>query len=269
MKKTKEIVGLPIISISDGMEVGTVKGLVVNAGKGAIDYMIVDDSKQLLSTSVISTVNVLGMGEYAVTIENDSVINDISKIPEAVDLVQKNIQVKGTKVLTKKGRLIGEIGDIYVDEDSGTISALEFIADPSQKVIRLIPRESVITFGKNMLVVIEEVEGTLVDTVAQLSPKGNESENEKKNDVIHDNASANEIIKSAVSLSDNSQVEGETADSFEQRQKQYLRGRVATKTVTDNDGNVIINEGAVITDEVIEIAELYGKIIELVMNNRS
>lgn len=259
MKKTKEIVGLPIISISDGMEVGTVKGLVVNAGKGTIDYMIVDDSKQLLSTSVISTVNVLGMGEYAVTIESDAVISDISKIPEAVDLVQNNIQVKGTKVLTKKGRLIGEIGDIYVDEDSGMISALEFIADPSQKVIRLIPRESVITFGKNMLVVIEEVEGTLVDTVAQLSPKGNESENEKKN----------EVIKSAVSLSDNSQVEGETADSFEQRQKQYLRGRVATKTVTDNDGNVIINEGAVITDEVIEIAELYGKIIELVMNNRS
>jgi len=117
MKKIQEILGLPIISISDGIEVGKVKSAIINADKGAIDYIVVDSGIQILSARVIPTDNVLGIGEYALTIENDGAINDISKIPAAIDLLQKNIQIKGTKVLTKKGRLIGEIGDIFVDEN--------------------------------------------------------------------------------------------------------------------------------------------------------
>ncbi len=31
MKKTQKILGLPIISISDGMEVGKVKSIIINA----------------------------------------------------------------------------------------------------------------------------------------------------------------------------------------------------------------------------------------------
>ena len=111
----------------------------------------------------------MGIGEYALTIENEGVITDISRVPAAIQLLQKDIQVKGTKVLTKKGRLIGEIGDIYIDEnDYCKITGLEFIADITQKKIRLIPSDSVITFGKNLTVVKEDIESSLLDTPLQL-----------------------------------------------------------------------------------------------------
>jgi len=115
------------------------------------------------------------------TIENEDVITDISKIPSAIQLLQKDIRVKGTKVLTKKGSLIGEIGDIYVDENNGCrITGLEFIADITQKQIRLIPRDSVITFGKNLTVVTEDVESRLLDTPSQLDSDRGSLESEKK-----------------------------------------------------------------------------------------
>ena len=130
MKKTQKILGLPIISISDGLEVGRVKSIIINSDKGAIDYIVVDSGIQIFSARVIPTEDVLGIGEYALTIENESVITDISRIPEAIQLLQNEIRVKGTKVLTKKGSLIGEIGDIYIDENDGCkITGLEFIAD--------------------------------------------------------------------------------------------------------------------------------------------
>lgn len=181
MKKTKEIVGLPIISISDGIEVGKVKTVIINAEKGAIDYVVVDSGIQILSAKVIPTEYVLGIGEYALTIENEDAINDISKIPAAIDLLQKNIQVKGTKVLTKKGRLLGEIGDIYIDEeDNCNIIGLEYIADITQKSIRIIPRDSIITFGKNLVVVKEDVESRLLDRAVDLaSEEAGESEKKK------------------------------------------------------------------------------------------
>lgn len=65
----------------------------------------------------------------------------------------------------------------------------------------------------------------------------------------------------------------ETGDNasmlFEQRQRQYLKGRYATRSIVDNMGNVIIDEGMQIDDAVIDEAKSKGKLIELVMNNRA
>lgn len=263
MKKTKEIVGLPIISISDGIEVGKVKTVIINAEKGAIDYVVVDSGIQILSAKVIPTEYVLGIGEYALTIENEDAINDISKIPAAIDLLQKNIQVKGTKVLTKKGRLIGEIGDIYIDEeDNCTIIGLEYIADITQKSIRIIPRDSIITFGKNLVVVKEDVESKLLDRASELATEDT-SDLEKKNS---ESASLSDIINSIPSEDDIQP--GAVSDMMEMKHREYLNGKVSTKTIYDNDGNTLIEENTVIDDVVFDIAKSNGKVIELVMNNR-
>ena len=303
---------MPIISISDGMEVGKVKSIIINAEKGAIDYIAVDSGIQIFSARVIATEDILGIGEYALTIENEDVITDISKIPSAIQLLQKDIRVKGTKVLTKKGSLIGEIGDIYVDENNGCrITGLEFIADITQKQIRLIPRDSVITFGKNLTVVTEDVESRLLDTPSQLDGDSGYFESEKKNitDLIGqfsaqdaepeiktglDGGSAVDDLAGALDeaaaaaggetgpeIAARADVPSESADQpaederdnasvlFEQRQRQYLKGRYATKTITDNDGNVIIYEGMQIDDAAIDEAKKKGRLVELVMNNRA
>lgn len=309
MKKTQKILGLPIISISDGLEVGRVKSIIINSDKGAIDYIVVDSGIQIFSARVIPTEDVLGIGEYALTIENESVITDISRIPEAIQLLQNEIRVKGTKVLTKKGSLIGEIGDIYIDEnDSCKISGLEFIADITQKKIRIIPRGSVITFGKNLTIVKEDVEGSLLDTPDRLDPNAaaDDGEDEKKNSFLYidenkaaetasvlvEAAPAKEAAEESLyaetapdaaayanggdAFPDNETVPADAAGEalatsvlFEQRQRQYLIGRYATRSITDNMGNVIIGEGMRIDDSAIDEAKAKGKFIELVMNNRA
>lgn len=303
MKKTQKILGLPIISISDGLEVGRVKSIIINADRGAIDYIVVDSGIQIFSARVIPTEDVLGIGEYALTIENEGVITDISRIPAAIQLLQNDIRVKGTKVLTKKGRLIGEIGDIYIDDNSECkITGLEFIADITQKQLKLIPRETVITFGKNLTVVKEDIEVSLLDTPAQLGSDAGFDDFEKKNDAFSveadnityaDTAAAFDTYQGndfTQTLNDSARVateelfEQNTVESeqpsteenndnasvlFEQRQRQYLKGRYATRTITDNMGNVIISEGMVIDDSVIDEAKSKDKLIELVMNNKS
>lgn len=291
MKKTQKILGLPIISISDGLEVGKVKSIIINADKGAIDYIVVDSGIQIFSARVIPTEDVLGIGEYALTIENEGVITDISRIPAAIQLLQNDIRVKGTKVLTKKGRLIGEIGDIYIeDNDNCKITGLEFIADITQKRIRLIPRDTVITFGKNLTVVKEDIETSLLDTPAQLDSDFGFSDLEKKNNPYIDEVdrlafadtvtTPSSFASAGMAYNDNESVEPDAPEAisndgdnasilFEQRQRQYLKGRYATKTITDSMGSIIIDEGMQINDTVIDEAKSKGKLIELVMNNRA
>jgi len=294
MKKSQQIIGLPIISISDGNEVGKVKNIVLNADDGTIDYFVVDSGIQVLSTRVIPTSNVLGIGEYAMTVLNPEAISDISKIPSAIDLLQKNITVKGTKVLTKKGSLVGETGDIFVDVENGcSIVGIEYIADITQKKVRLIPRSSVITFGKTLLVVEDDVQAKLLDNPSDLS-ENNFSENQKKNNddiSININEEYNAVFKEETPdnpVVDNisvvvqspqaseqatgeqkSEVKSSAAELFEERQRQYLRGRKSTKNIADNHGTIILRAGETITDQAIDKAKVAGKLVELVMNNEA
>jgi uncharacterized protein YrrD len=289
MKKSQQIIGLPIISISEGNEVGKVKNIVINADRGTIDYFVVDSGIQVLSTRVIPTANVLGIGEYAMTILNPEAISDISKLPDAIDMLQKNITVKDTKVLTKKGSLIGETGDIYVNVDKQcSIAGVEYIADITQKKIRIIPRESVITFGKTLMVVEDDVQNRLLDDPSELAAM-NGIELEKKNDgelpvtgdLFEESPADEELVldlmeAESADVSEPSEPEvasqeqkSTAAELFEERQRNYLKGRKATKNIADNQGMIFIRAGETITDSVLDRAKSSGKLIELVMNNEA
>lgn len=284
MKKTQEILGLPIISISDGMEAGKVKSIIINSEKGAIGYFVVDNGVQIFGAGIIPAGAVLGIGEYALTIENIDVITDINQIPEAVDLFKKDVRVTGTDVMTKKGRLIGKINDIFIDEDNSCIiSGLEFVGNITDNTVKLIPRDSVVTFGKKLTVVKESVEGSLLNMPEQLSSGGSvtvsgnghsdkNSDNAFKKDSMTtqtgETAQKNIEEHAEADLSDEDN-DGSTNVLFEQKQRQYMMGRKATKTITDNAGNVIINKDEVIDDQIIENAKAKGKLVELVMHNRA
>lgn len=298
MKRTQDIIGLPIVSISEGQEVGHVKNIIVNADKGKIDYLIVDSGVQILSARVVSAESIVGIGEYAVTVENQNAINDIGKIPAAIELLRKNIEVKGAKVLTTKGQLVGEVGEFFFDKDTFRIIGLEYVADITQKKVRIIPRESVITFGVNFVIVGEDMEDTLVDKSGQRDETYFDSDNHKNDEIrqqvtnyanmilqdlssnddnIADNTAdgidENDATASTPEPDDNKQYKTEKLDNaaelFEQKQRQYLVNRYATRTVVDNNGNAIIKAGEKITEQVIDAAKSNGKLIELVMNNKS
>jgi len=305
MKKSQQIIGLPIISIAEGNEVGKVKNIVINADKGTIDYFVVDSGVQVLNTRVIPTGSVLGVGEYAMTILNPEAISDISKLPAAIELLQKNITVKGTRVLTKKGSLIGETGDIYVDVSKDcNIVGIEFIADITQKKVTMIPRSSVITFGKTLLVVEDDVEEKLLDDPSGLSELVIADEKKMVGEPVVEAAlgivtdeeieralgqeqpaaakpSEPEAVQPEQKSSEAVQPEQKSSEAvqpeqkntaaglFEERQRNYLRGRKATKNITDHQGMFIIRAGEVITDQTMDRAKDCGKLIELVMNNEA
>jgi uncharacterized protein YrrD len=294
MKKSQQIIGLPIISIAEGNEEGKVKDIVINAGTGTVDYFVVDGGIQALSTRVIPSGDVLGVGEYALTIPNPEVISDINKFPAAIDLLQKNITVKGVGVLTKKGSLIGKTGDFYVDTDKEfSITGIEFITGSAQNDIRLIPRTSVITFGKTLLVVEDDVQDKLLDDPSALCEAAAAEQQEDSAELSSAISDAPEpAVVEEIDL-DLAEVQAEevkptepvqpvepatvqqepprssAAELFEARQRQYLRGRKATRNITDSQGNIIIQAGGEITDQVIDRAKACGKLIELVMNNEA
>ncbi|WP_171253192.1 PRC-barrel domain-containing protein, partial [Acinetobacter baumannii] len=52
MKQSKQLIGMPIISIKDGKEIGKVKSLLINPDVGAVDFFIVHNDQWTLGIKV-------------------------------------------------------------------------------------------------------------------------------------------------------------------------------------------------------------------------
>ncbi|MBP2240597.1 uncharacterized protein YrrD [Cytobacillus eiseniae] len=251
MKKSSQITNLPIISIANGQQVGKVKSLVINPDKGSIEFLTIENEEWQVSVKAIPFKRVVGIGEYAVTIESDHAVIDLNEIPVANQLVNKKIKITNTKVMTRKGELIGEVTEFYADEETGTILGMDL--QLGNKAVVLLS-SYVLTFGKDIIIVKEDVsEG---------------------------------YLENAEQLDSNNKVEAEQAEIFEdpiaepffdrtkdenlliEKQIELLTGKRVLKDIVDLNGNVIIPSETVLTRHEIELAQEEGPsvVVELSMN---
>lgn len=233
MKPTKEIIGLRIISISDGTQIGVVKDYIINPQEKTLEFMMVDQPTDYFGAKVIAYSDILGLGEFAMTISNPSVIQDVAQNTNVQDLLKQNIRVVGTKVLTKKGQLIGEVKELLVDEETGKIANCLFEAEGQMHEVGA---EKIITLGKELLIV--EAEPTIP------MPKITEIGNTNK-------SQATESFPELTLVTDPAPTELEAGfNLFEQRQLQYFIGKKVEKDIVlDNAG--ILRAGDSITPEMV------------------
>lgn len=241
MKTTKAIIGLRIISILDGTQIGVVKDLVLNPQEKSLDFMIVDQPTDYFGAKVISFADILGIGEFAITIPDQGVIQDVAQNSEIQNLLKQDIRVIGTKVLTKKGQLIGEVKEVIINEDTGRIASCLFDSDGQMQEIQ---SENIITLGKELLI-IEEV--SLADSEkleVSNEPISPIMPSEQSGDI---GSVAIEDCKEKADI-----IEEREADFnlFEQRQLQYFIGKKVDKGIILDNGDAL-QAGEYITPETV------------------
>lgn len=330
VKRSIELIGLPVISIEEGVEVGKIREIVLDPQKKEIMGLLVQDEKWWRDTKVVSFALISGIGEYAVTVENTSTVASLSSMPEIEELLESKVQVKGKEVITRSGRLIGKVQEYFVDPKSGKIEAYELVTpfSPEQEEIVLVPASCVLTIGKNVVVVIEEVDkyikkgevrpameswakispreekitSTLSDTQVEELLKSAEKEistspeappkfeeemeevKKKEEEAPSEEAEIEDLSKtpSAPEVVEEVKPQAEEVEPakpsepvakkpdltkiFEERQKKFILGKKASRKIEDNEGNVLINEGEIITEDSIEKVKSAGKFMELTLS---
>ncbi|MCZ0757001.1 PRC-barrel domain-containing protein [Anoxybacillus sp. J5B_2022] len=244
MKRSAQIIGLPIISISDGVQIGTVKTLVINPEKGSVDFLTIEQEDVQFSLKAIPFKKVVGIGEFAVTVDDHNAVIDLAEIPIANQLVNKQIRIKNTKAMTRKGQLLGEVTEFFVDEETGEIIGVELATSDRQAAL---PAEFVLTYGKDILIVNESAASALVEET-ELLAKGDSLE-----EVLATTEKTTEIpnIK-----------EKDALQALREKQIEILRGRRVMKDIVDANGNVLITAGTVLTvDDIVKAQEAGPSVI--------
>ncbi|EGW36141.1 PRC-barrel domain-containing protein [Desulfosporosinus sp. OT] len=255
MKPTREIIGLRIISISDGIQVGVVKDLVLNPQGKTLDFIIIDQPTDYLGAKVIAFKDVLGLGEFAITIPHPGVIQDVAQNIEAQNLLKQDTRVLGTQVLTKKGQLIGEVKEVLIDEETGLIAACLFESDDETHEVGA---EQIITLGKELLIV-EGASSHPTNDVMEFSLQ-DPIQTPVAIDLIEETESAREIelvteldfvVEPETTQEPEPVGERETGfNLFEQRQLQYFIDKVVEKDIVLDNGE-ILRAGERITSNVV------------------
>ncbi|AGA69577.1 hypothetical protein Desdi_2136 [Desulfitobacterium dichloroeliminans LMG P-21439] len=251
MKASAEIKGLRIISISEGTQVGVVKDYILNPQKGSLDFFVVDQPTDYFGAKVISFADIIGLGEFALTVPNPDVIQSVANSNEAQELIQQGVQVIGTKVLTKKGALIGEVKEILIDEQTGKIA--QCVITDNNGDGHQVNGEQIITYGKELLIIEVDPRESVTEVVSQ-AVSG-------RIEVVEPKVSEAPLV-AAEEGSASQQNEAPEFNLFEQRQLQYFVGKTVVQDVELDNGE-ILHAGEPMTETTIRQITTRSKLMEI------
>ena len=150
MKKSVEILGLPIISITEGRELGVSKSLLIDAKNGAVAAITIEDDDWYRGVKLIPYEAIIAIGEDAVTITHSENILNLDEAGDYERLLVENIRVIGTKAITKGGFIQGKVTEVFVGE-GGKIEQCE-VTTPDG-TINEVTAEQISIFGKQVTVI--------------------------------------------------------------------------------------------------------------------
>ncbi|SHE32831.1 Uncharacterized protein YrrD, contains PRC-barrel domain [Desulfofundulus australicus DSM 11792] len=178
MRKSKQFIGMPVISLQEGQQIGVVRGLVVDPEKKAVAALIIEQKGWFKEQKYIPFNRVHSVGENVITIDRSSNAERGAKLPDIVKLARERTGVTGARIVTENGTLLGHVDEYYVDLETGDIVGLEFSGGFLNSVIsgrafldtafiRTIGKEVIVT-GNEALANIIKLEGGLAESLRQL-----------------------------------------------------------------------------------------------------
>ena len=318
MKKSVDILGLPVISITEGRELGMSKTLLIDAPNRVVAAVTIEDEDWYRGVKLIPYDNVIAVGEDAVTINNSENILTLDAAGDFETLLDDNIRVIGTKAITRTGVIQGIISEIFIGED-GSIEKRE-VTTP-EGMTSEVTADQVSIFGKEVTVIspegdagkksdaaaapaasaapvpaVEElpaVEPVVDIPAAEPAPEVPAAETAPVEEApaeeeapaaeptaeelpaeepIAEEPAPEPVVESAPAEEPapaepaHAEEEKSAERVNEDRHRRFLLGKKATRTIKMDNGVVIVEAGADITEEVLQKAKLGNKFIELSMS---
>ncbi|MBP2631421.1 MAG: hypothetical protein H6Q70_2049 [Firmicutes bacterium] len=253
-----------------------------------ITALVIEDEDWYRGVKILPYTSVIAVGDDAITITNSESILSVDEATEFEPLLTANIKVIDTKAITKSGSIHGIVSEIIVDDSNGNIAKCE-ITTPAGEITE-VSADQVSVFGKQVTIIDSEVpEKKLSDS--QKSAKVAPSTPEVK--PVPQVETPKEEVKPAEVKVEAPKVEAEVpkaeakpepapkveeadpkvaaakqqADKIaDDRHRRFLLGKKASRRITTDNGIVIVEAGADITEEVLQKAKLANKFVELSMN---
>lgn len=164
MKKARDVIGLPIICVETGKQVGHTKDLLMDEG-WQVEALLLEARHWFSDMTCIASADVVALGDDAVTIRSEEVVRSIEADKVFRTLLFGDSKLKGLPVITVNGQQLGMVEDVYLEPVVGIkVIGYEltegFISDLKEGR-RWLPMPDSVKIGKDALIVPVQASDTL------------------------------------------------------------------------------------------------------------
>ncbi|SES65261.1 PRC-barrel domain-containing protein [Anaerobranca gottschalkii] len=157
MLKSKDVIGLPVINLNEGNQIGKVSDLIINPTEKKVVILELNEKVGLFkkSQSSLTLDKISSIGSDAVTVENLEFDKDIPKELESYRFTN----LVGRNIMLENGSILGKLGEITFSFPSGEITTLtikdnktnlfgEEKGEVEMSKIRTIGKDAIIVFNR-------------------------------------------------------------------------------------------------------------------------
>jgi len=261
MKSSTEISGLRIISIKEGKQIGIIKNIILNAREGCLAFFVVDQSSDYLGARIISYDNIVGLGDYALLVSDTDVIQDVAHCSEVEEFLKQDVKIIGSQVLTNKGSLLGVVSEVFFDEVTGKIVVCQ-LKNGDNKVAE-IKGNCVITYGKDITIIDDQNEKLPEKKIQNIIKGRHQSTAISERDILKQRIEEFGKNSSLVESNESEKIINEEEfNVFEQRQLQFLIGKLLERDIELDNGE-ILKAGEKITADKLLNVKTRSKLMQL------
>jgi len=169
MRSGDAIVGLPVMDLATGNQVGVVKKLVFNRSQDRLLGIVIDEGGWFRDARVIPFEAVRQLGENAVILTDAGAILAVEEQSRLKTFIAENSSIKGMRVITESGKEIGVVDEIMFDPAAGTVEAFRISGGLLQDLVEgkgVLPVPPGITAGPDTIIIPDAALVTLAHGVA-------------------------------------------------------------------------------------------------------
>lgn len=163
--KGTNVIGLKIISLQDGKEIGKVQDLIYDPDEKRIVALIAKNGGLFSDPKMVLINDLKNIGEDAIMIDSPNLIKSTSEVDQKIASIAKNENyITRTRIVTSTGVELGTISDLLFDQNTGKVEQFEvsqggLIDVKSGK--KYINVSQIETIGKDVIIVSPQTEGII------------------------------------------------------------------------------------------------------------
>lgn len=166
LEKYSEVLGLPVICVSNGKKIGIIKDMVFSPKMKELKAFLLERRGCQINGKVILLKDVLDLGRDALIVNDCSCAKSPKKVKNTGDLGE-NGKIKGLKVYTRSGEDMGVVEDVIFDHKTGVVEGVEVSNGLMQDIVQgrnILPLFGKVEFSEENILVdkeaIEEMSNT-------------------------------------------------------------------------------------------------------------
>lgn len=170
MLRSKEVIGLPVVTFDTGEEIGTVKDVIVNRIKKCVIGFLVRRPGWFRHLSVLPFDDVMSIQNGTVSVPTETTLIRFNKAPDEVRLLERK-PLPGSALISTGGHELGVIVDFAFNDHSGKLEGFDLVTmldETAESSPQFLPLSDHLFVGKYDVIVSEEAADGVMEAVIEI-----------------------------------------------------------------------------------------------------